>query len=70
MDEHDHALDALRYLVSRLDFHRGGRQSPPPPPPPPAAGPEAPRSHEPGKNAWRGRLIYSPPPIEGSSFGD
>jgi hypothetical protein len=42
IDEHNHALDALRYLISRLDegfiarFRKKPSASPPPPPPPPS----------------------------------
>jgi hypothetical protein len=40
IDGYDHALDALRYLISRLDEHR--RPVAPAPPPPPGSAPPAP----------------------------
>jgi hypothetical protein len=66
--ENNHALDALRYLVTRLDerrMARGPRVAPATEAGTEAA-PELPRSHEPGKNAWRGPIITSP----GTMFDD
>jgi hypothetical protein len=55
LDEYNHALAALRYLVSRLDARRMARTRPAGPPPdgaPPAAAPPPPPSQPPWWKRW------------------
>jgi hypothetical protein len=63
VDEHNHALAALRYLVARLDEGRLGR-GPKPPPPPPESGdappPAPPKRPEPWWKRWDNPDLWTP----------
>jgi hypothetical protein len=63
LDEHNHALAALRYLVSRLDARHMARPRPAAPPPdgaPPAAAPPPPPPQPPWWKRWDNPDLWTP----------